>query len=73
MGKQTAAAGIKKYIKFAGNAVCGVSVLFLMIALMRTEFDFSQVTNWRLFQDSDSVYICKRMVFLAGIFCKKTL
>lgn len=49
MGKQTAAAGIKKYIKFAGNAVCGFSVLFLMIALMRTEFDFSQVTNWRLF------------------------
>ncbi len=49
MGKQTAAAGIKKYIKFAGNAVCGFSVLFLIIALMRTEFDFSQVTNWRLF------------------------
>lgn len=43
------AAGIKKYAKLMGNAVCALSILFILTALVRTDFDFSQVTDWRLF------------------------
>lgn len=43
------AAGIKKYAKLMGNAVCALSILFILAALVRTDFDFLQVEDWRLF------------------------
>lgn len=54
------AAGIKKYVTLMGNAVCALSILFVLAALVRTDFDFSQVTEWRLFVP----------VLMAGIVCK---
>lgn len=53
-------AGLKKYIKAAGNVICGLSVLFLLAALVRTDFDISKAGNWRLFAP----------VFAAGVFLK---
>ena len=53
-------AGIKKYIKVAGNVICGLSVLFLLAALVRTDLDVSQVSDWRLFLP----------VFAAGVLLK---
>lgn len=44
---------IKKYVKPVGNAVCAVSVLFLIKALVkaavRTDSDVSKITDWRSF------------------------
>lgn len=40
---------LKKYIKLAGNALSALSVIFILSALCRTDFDWSAVTDWRSF------------------------
>ena len=40
---------IKKFGKPVGNVICILSVFFLFTALVRTDFDVSQITDWRSF------------------------
>lgn len=40
---------MKKYVKYMGNAVCALSILFVVWALWQMDFDFRQVKDWRMF------------------------
>lgn len=40
---------MKKFIGYMGNAVCALSILFVASALLRIDFDFGQITDWRMF------------------------
>ena len=63
---------LKKCLKLAGNAVCALSVLFVLSTLWRTDFDFGQVENWRMFFTvcAAGIVLKAATVFLsAGAWC----
>ncbi len=51
---------MKKYVKYVGNAVSALSILFIVWALRRTDFDFGRIKDWRM----------AGIVFAAGIALK---
>ncbi|MDE7310173.1 MAG: lysylphosphatidylglycerol synthase domain-containing protein [Eubacterium sp.] len=63
---------MKKWAKIMGHAVCAVSVIFVLAALVRTDFDVSWVTDWRAFLLVSMAGVCFKTatVFLsAGAWC----
>lgn len=59
---------IKKYMKLMGNAVSVLSILFVISALLRTDFSMITVRNWYLFFAAcmAGVLIKTATVFLSG-------
>lgn len=51
---------MKKYVKYVGNAVSALSILFIVWALRRTDFDFNRIKDWRM----------AGIVFAAGVALK---
>lgn len=51
---------MKKYVKYVGNAVSALSILFIVWALRRVDFDFGRIKDWRM----------AGIVFAAGIALK---
>lgn len=62
----------RKYIKAAGNIICGLSVLFVLAALARTDFDVLQGTSVRLFVPVFAAGVCLKTVTVfmsARVWC----
>lgn len=61
-------AGIKKYVKLMGNVVSALSILFVISALLRTDFDMATVKDWKLFLASCLVGVLIKTVtvFMSG-------
>lgn len=59
---------IKKSVKWMGNAVSVLSILFVLRALLQTEFDISSVKDWRAFVLVCAAGIALKVctVFLSG-------
>lgn len=62
----------RKYIKTAGNIICGLSIFFVLAALVRTDFDVLQGTDVRSFVPVFVMGICLKTgtVFMsARVWC----
>lgn len=66
-GKEDRAVGngksvaIKKIVKLVGNAISALSILFVLSAMRRTGFDWSSVSDWRMF-----LFVCAAGILFKG-------